>query len=623
MPVAAGDTVRSAFCGLLALFSIFPLFAQSGEWGSRGITRRFAVRDRFVFAADGRGVAVYDAATVRRLAAAETDSESVDVAPLPDGTVIVATKNTLERYAVAVDGRLALQSSTPIAGVTRLAAGENGLLAGVTPFGIILWKPDRDSIAQQAGFAVHGAVNALLLRGNALFGAVEGEGVQVIDVSGAHETATIAENAKDLALAGNTLFVAAGVSGLTAVDVSDPWSARVISRGGGEIYAQRVAAVGGRVAVAELPDVIHLFDAADPAAPRAGATIREPVQALAAGGTQIFVAGSFIDPFGLTTETGVPIRAYDVGDAASPRLAGEVRDLAGPVTGAATDGTLAYVVDHPLLRIIDVSATAAPREIASLPIDGIGDRIKLRGKQAILYGRGDVQLVDVADPYHPRMVNVFRSNGRPPSNAAFTRNGIIEGNPWTGFHVVDFNFPTPAIIASIKSHYYEVISNGDDAAYLGAEARSVAAVDVGTRGVAAERGLVTVGVVQADIAAATTNHEELLLVRARDGLHVYSLADPFQPSEIGSMPLGTDGAFAAAGDVAYVADGNGVVSTVDLTSPRSPSLAPTAMKSVAPAQIAVHGGKIVVADRYSLRVYGPNTPPPPQPAPARRRAAAH
>lgn len=582
------------------------------------------MRDRFVFAADGRGVAVYDAATVRRLAVAETDSESIDMAPLPDGTVIVATKNTLERYAVAGDGRLSLQSSTPIAGVTRLAAGENGLLAGATPFGIILWKPDSDSIAQQAGFAVRGAVNALLLRGSALFVAVEGEGIQVIDVGGTHETATIAENAKDLALAGDTLFVAAGASGLTAVDVSDPWSARVVSRSGaGEMYAQRVAAAGGRVAVAELPDVIHLFDAADPAAPRAEATIREPVQTLAAVGTRIFVAGSFVDPFGLTTETGVPIRAYEVGNAAAPRLAGEVRDLAGPVTGAATDGTLAYVVDRPLLRIVDVSTTAAPREIASLPIDGIGDRIKLRGKQVILYGRGDVQLVDVADPYHPRLVNVFHSNGRPPSNAAFTRNGIVEGNPWTGFHVVDFTFPMPAIIASIKSHYYEVISNGDDAAYLGAEARSVAAVDVGTRGVAAERGVVTVGVVQADIAAATANHEELLLVRARDGLHVYSLADPFQPSEIGSMPLGTDGAFAAAGDVAYVANGNGVVSTIDLSIPGLPSLAPTSMKSLAPAQIAVHGGKIVVADRYSLRVYGPNTAPPPQPPPARRRAAAH
>ena len=35
-------------------------FAQSGEWGSRGVSRRFAVRGERLFAVDGRGVSVYD-----------------------------------------------------------------------------------------------------------------------------------------------------------------------------------------------------------------------------------------------------------------------------------------------------------------------------------------------------------------------------------------------------------------------------------------------------------------------------------------------------------------------------------------------------------------------------------
>jgi hypothetical protein len=604
----------------------FAALAQSGQWGPRGIARRFALQNGSLFVADGRGVSVYDATTLARLASAESETESVDLAPLPDHSLIVATRSTLERYLVGADGRLSLQSSTPIPGVTRLAASADGLLAGATPSGVVLWRPSSESFAQLGGFAIRGTINALAVRGNALFAAVDGEGISVIDVTGGHDTAILSDDAKDFALAGNLLFIAAGVNGLTVADVTDPWSPRVLARAGsGGMNALRVAAAGGRVALAEPARTIQLFDVTLPDAPRQTATLDEPVQALAMSGARLLVSGSIVDAFGLTTETGIPVRAYDVSGA--PRVAGEARDLAGPVTGVATDGSLAYVVDRPLLRVIDVSITAAPREIASLPIDAIGDRVKLQGKQLLIYGRGDVQLVDVADPYHPRMVNVFHSNGRPPSNAAFSRNGIIEGNVWTGFHVVDFNFPMPAIIASIKSHYYDVVSDGDDAAYLGAEGHAVAAVDLGTRGAATEKSQVTVGVVQAALAAATPSHPPLLLVRARDGLHVYSLADRFHPAELSAMPMDFAGALAASGDSAYIATGSGLVSVLDLTHPEAPQLAASALKSVAPMQIAVAGGKVVVADRYSLRIYGANTPSPPPPPPptppARHRAASH
>jgi hypothetical protein len=38
--------------------------------------------------------------------------------------------------------------------------------------------------------------------------------------------------------------------------------------------------------------------------------------------------------------------------------------------------------------------------------------------------------------------------------------------------------------------------------------------------------------------------------------------------------------------------------------------------------MSVAGQKIVVADRYSVRVFGPDTPPPPA-APLRRRPTRH
>lgn len=61
-----------------------------------------------MFAADRRGVAVYDVAAspIRRLKVAETAAESLDLAFLGDGELAVATRSGIDRYAVRADGAL-------------------------------------------------------------------------------------------------------------------------------------------------------------------------------------------------------------------------------------------------------------------------------------------------------------------------------------------------------------------------------------------------------------------------------------------------------------------------------------------------------------------------------------
>ncbi|HEX9406486.1 MAG TPA: hypothetical protein VF975_04165, partial [Thermoanaerobaculia bacterium] len=82
--------MRRLLLAILAIASVAN--AQSGEWGSRGISHRFVVRGQRVFAADGRGVAVYDVSQtpVRRLAIAETRGESLDLAFIGDSDLAVA-----------------------------------------------------------------------------------------------------------------------------------------------------------------------------------------------------------------------------------------------------------------------------------------------------------------------------------------------------------------------------------------------------------------------------------------------------------------------------------------------------------------------------------------------------
>jgi hypothetical protein len=72
-------------------------------------------------------------------------------------------------------------------------------------------------------------------------------------------------------------------------------------------------------------------------------------------------------------------------------------------------------------------------------------------------------------------------------------------------------------------------------------------------------------------------------------------------------------------------DGDGVliarpgeVDRLDISNPVHPELTKTGMTAFAPSQIAAANGKVVIADRYSLRVYGDVTPAPQRP-PARLR----
>ena len=369
---------------------------------------------------------------------------------------------------------------------------------------------------------------------------------------------------------------------------------------------------GTKIVAAE-PSAIHVYDLQDRTA-ASTLPLGDTVQAIggAAHGTRLYLSETNLDRFGLATETGAPLRVYDV--AGAPKLLGETRELAGPVSGAATDGTLAYIVDRPFFRVIDVSNTSAPRELASLAVDNIEDQVKLLGKQVLLYGRGDAELIDVSNPYQPKLVKVFHSSGRPPSNAAFARDTILEANPWSGFHVVDFvHYADAAQIGGIKGHYYEVVANGGDFAYIGGGEIAIGAVDLRDPHNPTITKVLPVAVRQAFITG------QRLVVRSDDGLMVYDISEPLDPIGIAFVPIATPGTAGPVDNGALVWNGD----TLLRTNLAFGDVAPSGLRVLAPMQIDSAGAKVVVADRYALRVFGPNTappPPPPPPPPARRHA---
>jgi hypothetical protein len=580
---------------LFLLLVCAPLSA--GVWGSRGVSHAFLVRDNLVYDFDGRGVAVYDTTKFQRVNVVESNAETLDGAFVGDDLLVV-TRQGIDRY----DPNLALREHFPARGFTHLRANDNWIVTAAAT-SITAWTRDL-SEARKVTFM--NRVNAIALNGDALYVALDQFGIAVVDLATGAQS-VVAETAQDLAVAGDRLYVAGGVNGLVVADISDPLAPRVIRRqGAGETNLARIAVAGTRVAASESTSTIRIFDDSGEVA----RIDNEPVQTLAASGTRLFVSGTNFDRFGLGTETGVPLRVYDV--AGAPRVIGEVHDLAGPVSGAATDGTLAYVVDRPFFRVIDVSNTSAPREIASLSIDNIEDHVKLFGKQVLLYGRGDADLVDVSDPYHPRLVKVFHSFGRPPSNAAFARNTILEGNPWSGFHVVDFiDYPDARQVGGLTGHYYEIVADGGDVAYISGEGVSIAVVDLRDINKPVTVKVIRVGVRQAFI------RDNELVVRSADGLHVFSLADPLDPVETSFVPMAEPGVAGPFEGGALVWIDDALVRADFATR----AVVPSELDALSPMQIDSAGAKIVIADRYGLRVFGPNTAPPPPPPLVRRRAA--
>ena len=607
---------------LLALAIALTLPLHAGEWGSRGAPKRFLLNGDRLYAADGRGVSVYDVASstnIRRIDVETGDDESRDVALLGGTQLLLATARGLDRFAVAADGTLTRADSfRDIRDLTRVAANDH--VAAIASARVVTILADGESgLVRQQHIELPYTVRALAFVGDVLYIAVAETAVYAYDVNTATELGLVPFDASDLARSGSTLW-AAGPQGLLAIDVSDPRAPRAAGHfGSGVMRLSAIAVAGTRVYAAESPGQLRVFDGASPQEPRLVSTIQDWVHAVAASGTRVFISGSRIDDEGLPFETGIPVRVYDGGT-----VAGEFTDLAGPVSGAWTDGSFAFIVDPPYFRVLDVSQTAQPRELASIVVPRIQDHVRVRDGLAILYGRSDVNFIDVSDPYKPKYLGTYDAEGHPPSAAAFLRDTLVEANEHSGLHIVDYSdFNAPVQIAGRIWHYHDVVA-GDDAVYV-LQVTTFLALDVTDRRHVVDRQIRGVeGYAQIETIPPNSGSPRYLVWRGINGIVFLTLEDRFAPREIASVPMTPKPEMMGTSATSVFTSVDGSLLRVDADNPAA--VHETGMRVISPLQIAVSGEKVVVADRYSVKVYGPDTTPPPPPAPlpvARRRSLRH
>jgi len=608
---------------LLVFVSQFAFAATpEGTWGSRGSSKRFAVDGNLLYSADGRGVTVYDISDPANMQTVQVETageETFDLA-LTANDLVAATHRGVDRYARGADGSLTRLDSWEQAGGTSLVGANAEWVVAAARNEVFILERGAGGLRVRNQLAFADSIRALTFVGRYLYLSVDREGIYVLDPPSSTPVVTLAKNADAIAVSGTTLWGVSPAGGLMAVDVSDPASPRVVSTTGlGTIKLDGVAAAGSRVYAVHAPDTLYFFDATDVQQPSLAATRTEWVSVMVARGTELFLSGPRLDADKFPYETGTPLRAFDAGNIGAPLLAGEVRDYAGPVSGVWTDGSLAYVIDAPFFRVIDVSNTTAPKEITSIPLpfNAPQTRVRVKNGVAIVYGRDYVHLVDVADPVRPHLMTTWFPAGHSPDDAAILADGtFVELNDHSGIHIVDYlNYNPPVQIGGRVWHFRSVAA-GDDAIYaLGTG--WLLTMSVTNRATARDETVHKLPGVQVDTMPPNADRPTHLVVTQGTGLRLFDLADRFAPRQIAFLQA-VPGQIATTADSAFV-DLDGTLYRLDIVKPSA--LIPTGMHVISAMQISVAGEKVVVADRYSLRVFGPDTPPPPTRTSPRRRAA--
>ncbi|MEZ4396165.1 MAG: FlgD immunoglobulin-like domain containing protein [Candidatus Krumholzibacteriia bacterium] len=198
-------------------------------------------------------------------------------------------------------------------------------------------------------------------------------------------------HAHQTAIEGNLAYVAAEDDGLQIVDITEPDATIVIGSAPTPGSAQSLALDGGRAYVVD-GDGLRILDVSAPAAP------------LLLGGLEVdgYATGVAVADGRVLVGTGNALLVVDVDDPAAPIVLGQTSAWARAV--AWRDG-LAYTSSSPGLQVFAVDLDGAPAFVDSLPLPGYGNHIALGDGCAYLSNHsGGLQVVDLADPTHPRLL---------------------------------------------------------------------------------------------------------------------------------------------------------------------------------------------------------------------------
>jgi hypothetical protein len=232
-------------------------------------------------------------------------------------------------------------------------------------------------------------------------------------------------------------------------------------------------------------------------------------------------------------------------------------DIPGLANNVDVSGNFAYVAAGAAgLQVVDVSDRRAPTIVSALDTPGNAQDVKVVGNTAFVAdGAAGLQIIDITDPLHPLLIEAVDTPGNAQDvvvrgNLAFVADGS------SGLQILNISDLTaPSVLSAIDT----------PGAAMG--------VDVNL-----ERQIAVV----ADGAS---------------GLKVIDITNTGQPVLIGSVATGNaqDVALSPDGTFAFVADLSSSLTTVDLSTPRTPI-----MRATTPRQTGGLLVDVALADRFAF-----------------------
>lgn len=398
--------------------------------------------------------------------------------------------------------------------------------------------------------------------------------------------------ANSVDVSGQYAYLGLFSGGMRVVDISDPANPRRVGGFEGPVIAD--VQVFGNYVYGSWDNKVHIIDVTNPAVPRKVGEYNGFVAGIAVSGNYTYILDTSVlrglqvfdntDPDNLklvgSLNVGVSgsalavsgnrayiadsrLRVVDISNPTDPKLLGSSDELYA--TDIAISGSHVYVADYNgFLRVIDISDSANPRSVATVPTRG--QAIQIAGDFAYLANSQGVTAINISNPANP---------GAPETLPFPAIDLKVSGQRLyltseTGMTVLDISNPTsPVALATHEtagSAHAVKLANGR--AYLSDGDAGLRIIDVNDLANMRQLGRLDLDgiTVDADVAG---DFAYVATVRAMD---VVNVSDPANPQFVSRYKQG-ENVFDVqlSGNRAFVAHGVDGMHVVDISNPAMPT----------------------------------------------------
>lgn len=371
-------------------------------------------------------------------------------------------------------------------------------------------------------------------------------------------TTSVSNDPKDLYYDGNYLFFA-HTDGITILDIDTaPNSPSIEGTFDTFDYACNVHANNNYAFVADQYGGVHIIDVSNASAPSLTSVIPTVLNFMG-----IYVSGNYV--YASDNSTGLKI--IDISTPSSPSLVGSYYTGSNG-RGIIVDGNAVYIAqNNDGFEVVNVSDPANPTSIATVTPTGSIYNIDIDSVNDYAYvaaGSGGMYIYDVSLPSSPSEEANFTTTDTA-NDVLVEGNYAYIANDNDGILIVDITTPSaPSLVGSEDSYDARAVYLQGDYLYVADGSEGLKIFDVSTPSSPTLVGNQDLPTLSDDVFV-VGNYAFVAYSFSIFGMSIIDVSDPENPWIIDSVTTTSAESLYIDGDYAYIADGNGILTIVDVS----------------------------------------------------------